>query len=460
MCEDRRGWGASTKSISGHIAMLFPSVGGKSDTHVVFALPEKISTISKKYDTPRSRGGIFARDRTSPSYPCLSIMPQEINTEYDESNLEDILLPPDSGADATQDAPENVSGVEAVTQEQASEPPVPSQPAVSSLPASLATRAKAAGLPLDDLDSSDKLAEFILDRYVQDRAYADYGRQSLARGQASDQQADREPAQEAQAPKQPDFDFQGHWSTHWQTHKLDAAAEHAIKLGIVEQGEDGLFHPKQGYETLALPVINQINQAHLARQEQVKSLFEGNLYENLDKVMWPAFEHRMKQAFEERLNNQFTQYRNEQQEATFIERFQEHNKAWLYDAQGNLTPEGQKFRDTCDELYNQGITDTQKMAEYAIRLAGINTSPTPPAPAAPAAPAAQTTERPRGEDGKFIKAAPAPTKQETFIDRARRHSAATESRNLSVNNNTDYQVANEGELENMFMNAWKQAAVA
>jgi len=400
-------------------------------------------------------------------------MPQEAQTEYDESNLEDILLPPGTG-DSSDDSGSIPNPPEVQSQEQAGAPPVPSQPAVSSLPASLASRAKAAGLPLDDIDTPDRLAEFILDRYVQERPYADYGRQYLANGvqQGANYPTNAPPQGNGQGNSEEvveeQFDLEGHYNSSWQTHKLEPAAEYAMKHGIVELGEDGLFHAKQGYEQLALPVLNQINQAHLGRQEQVKSLFDGNLYQNLDKVMWPAFEHRMKQAFEERLSSQINQYHTQQQEASFVEKWQSDNKHWLLDAQGNLTPDGAKFRDTCNALGQKFNGTPQELAEYAIKIAGINTAGAAPVgqPASGSlvgSPAANQGAA-RGPDGRFLPAAaapqaPPPTKQETFIDRARRHSAATESRNLGVNNNSDYQIANEGELENMFMNAWKQAAV-
>jgi len=391
-------------------------------------------------------------------------MPQESNIEPDESNLEDILLPPPGENSPGEGQTEIQSTPEVQSQGQAGEPPVPSQPAVSSLPASLVSRAKAAGLPLDNLDSTDKLAEYILDRYSQERPYADFGRSALAnQGNQNRQQEQQVPDD---AASEPQFDLEGHYSSSWQSHKLDAAAEYAIKHGIVELGEDGLFRAKEGYEAIALPVLNQVNQAHLSRQEQVKNLFEGNFYQNLDKVMWPAFEHRMKEAFEQRLASQFDQYRSQQEESAFVDSWQKENKHWLVDAQGNLSPDGVKFRDTYDALSSKWNGTAQELAGYVIKIAGINTS-NAAATAQQAAPAqqpsaAQTSDgRPRGPDGKFLPAnqAPPPTKQETFIDRARRHSAATESRNLGVNNNSDYQVANEGELENMFMSAWKQAAV-
>jgi hypothetical protein len=386
------------------------------------------------------------------------------NTELpNEDNLEDILVPQDTSPGPgvqSESAPDL-----GANQGQAGEAQVPSQSAASSLPASLVDRAKAAGLPLDNIDSSDKLSEFILDRYLQDKAYADYGRSYLATAPTSggrapgEAQTNQENSRISDEPAEQAFDVEGHYNTLWQSHKLEPAAEYAIKHGIVVLGEDGLFQAKPGYESLALPVLNQINQAHLSQQEQVKGLFEGNFYQNLDKGLWPAFEHRINQIVNERLGTTLTTYQQEQAENTFIDRWQEENRGWLYTPQGGFTPEGQRFSDAVADLRQHGIKDPQVLAQYAMKIAGVD----PNAPQLqPQQPVQQVEVPRRDEHGRFLpagKPAPAPTKQETFLDRARKHVTASDSRSLGIENNADYQVANEGELENLFTNAWKQAAV-
>jgi len=120
-------------------------------------------------------------------------------------------------------------------------------------------------------------------------------------------------------------------------------------------------------------------------------------------------------------------------------------------------------------LRNNGINDPQILANYAIKIAGINTHAGSAAPATTnGQPAGQgqpapNTDKARDPQGRFLPAgtpAPVPpTKQETFIDRARRHLTNSDSRGGGLNSGADYQVANEADLENMFTDAWKHAAV-
>jgi hypothetical protein len=51
---------------------------------------------------------------------------------------------------------------------------------------------------------------------------------------------------------------------------------------------------------------------------------------------------------------------------------------------------------------------------------------------------------------------PPPTKQESFIDNARKQAAASSNQGSYTEAGGDYVVANEGELENMFDNAWRK----
>jgi hypothetical protein len=71
-----------------------------------------------------------------------------------------------------------------------------------------------------------------------------------------------------------------------------------------------------------------------------------------------------------------------------------------------------------------------------------------------------TDQRQRDDQGRFVPAgtpAPAPppkTKQESFIEDARRKAGA-ESSQGSYSSGGEFKVANDGELENLWDEAWK-----
>lgn len=382
----------------------------------------------------------------------------------DDGNLEDLLDPQPEAPVQQESAPPP----ETPPQPQVGE--TQAQPAVSSLPASLASRAQAAGLPLDGINSTDSFAEAILDRYLQDRAYAEYGRSSLAGNgvKAERHEPNSQPEAEQESIEQ-GFDEQGHFGNLWKVAELDEASRYAVQQGIVVMGEDGLFQAKPGYESLVLPILNNINQSHIAQKEQVSKLFEGNFYQNIDKGLWPALEHRFQKMLEERLSSQFQTYEQKQSENTFIDSFQRENAAWLYGQNGQLSPDGVRFQEAVWELREKGITDAPTLAKYAIKIAGINTNAGTPVQAAAAPgqnPAPPTNGKARDEHGRFLPAgtpAPVPppdkSKQETFLDRVRRQATLSDNRGGGLNSGSEYQVANEGDLENMFTDAWRQAAV-
>lgn len=387
-------------------------------------------------------------------------MPVEPNENLEEMFGSAPAAPEKPEAQPTQPSQQEPS----TTQTQASTP-APSQPAVPSLPPSLLSRAQAAGLPLDGIDSSDKLAEAIMDRYLQDRAYADYGRQSLATStsnQANPQANEKYGSGEGNSSQAvaDEFDLEGHFGGLWKASELSEQAKFLIDRGAVVLGEDGMFVAKPGFEAWALPHLSAINEAHQTRESQLRSFFEGNPYKAIYEAIRPAFEHEFGRKAQEESQRALTEY----QQVNFVEKFQNDNKAWLFDAAGNLTAQGNAFRSAVAELREQGISDPQKLAAWAMKIAGI--VPQASQPSTPPAPT-PSQDRQRDEQGRYLPAGtPAPaapppvSKQESFIDQARRQAALHESRGGGIAHNPDYQIVNEGELENMFSTAWRQAAVA
>lgn len=354
------------------------------------------------------------------------------------------------------------------TQATPAAPAAPAEPAQPSFADSgLYARARSAGLDLDGVNDPNAFAEVLLDRYMAERPYADHGRASLAVGKRPEEQHNQGDPQRDTQEDNSEFDLDGHFSSLWSVPQVDDQAKFLIQSGIVQLGEDGLFAAKPGYEAMALPVLNNLNQAHVARQEQVKALFEGNFYQNIDKGLWPAVEHRVQKMLEERLGQRFQSYTQEQQAQGFEQQFINENKNWLHDANGRLTADGEKFKETVAELREQGITDPRTLANYALKISGVNTNAgaqaaSPGAPGPTLAPNTGGQEKPRDGQGRFLPAGtPAPlgpqkTKQESFMDDARRKASASSSQGSYTETGGDAVVANEGELENMFTNDWKR----
>ena len=359
---------------------------------------------------------------------------------------------------------------------QAPEPVAIPEAQPEATPNPLFEQAKAAGLQFgDDIKDEAGLAQFLLSKYQEQKPYAAYGQQYLA-GQTTNTpaqqpsnngnvQADQNAEQDAV-----EFDLDGHFTGLWKANELSPQSRWAIENGIVSLGPEGIYVPKAGFEQMALPILNEVNEAHIAQKQQLGKLFEGNPYKAIYEAVLPAIKHELTREFQQLNQQSFQSY--EQQ--GFVEKWKQDNATWLYQpGTQHLTPEGQKFAQTVQELQEQGLSDPKKLADYAMRIAGIN----PQAKAAPASPVQQpapvTGERPRGPDGKFLPveaatpvvpavppAAP-PSKEESFRDKAKRRAAAGSSSQGYSESNPDHAVAaNQGDLDSMFVNAYRQMAAA
>lgn len=334
-------------------------------------------------------------------------------------------------------------------------PTAGTSPSVSS---DLLSRAQAAGFELDGIDSDSKLANFLMDRYMAERPYADYGRQSLASPQPQQpgQPQSAQSAADGGSEEEAEFDADAHFNGLWSVPQLDDAAKFLIQNGVVQLNpETGLYEPKPGFETMALPVIQNLNQAHIAQKQNLQKFFDGNPYKAIYEAVLPALKHALRPEFETHTQSQFQQY----QEQTFVEKFANDNKHWLYGADGKtLTADGQKFAQTVQELRAKGINDAQTLADYAIKLAGINTQPQQQTQQQAAPEVKVPAKDPK--TGRFIPQEPK-SKQETFIDNAKRLAAQTPSQQSFVQSAAEaYTASNEGDLDEMFTTALRQRQAA
>lgn len=344
-------------------------------------------------------------------------------------------------------------------QPEAAAPPQPqaSEPASApALPQGLLQRAQQAGLPLDGISDAEGLAQAVLDQYIQARPYADYGRSTLSHpSNQGHQQAQPE-------TKADEWNEETHFKGLWNIPELGKDASFLVKAGVVVQGDDGMFVAKEGYESLALPHLAQINQAQSARQEQLRTYFDSNPYKSTYDNLKPAFERMVDARVQQILEERFS----ERDRGSYVDQFTQENKSWLFTPDGqNLSPDGARFKQAVEDLTASGITDPRKLADYGMKLAGINTNAGQPVapgvnPVATAGPAPAIGPQ-RDEQGRFLPAGtPAPVApQETFLDKARKAATHNPSRSSPLENNPDYQVANETELENMFSSAGRAAGL-
>lgn len=360
-------------------------------------------------------------------------------------NLEDTLIPPTTAA-TEEAAPPTV------------DPPVQQETQQESLPSSLLMRAQQAGLPLDGIDNHEKLSSYLLDRYMQDRAYADYGRSAISAGPQNPQSAAA--PQQSQEPADV-FDEDSYFSSAWTVPTLSPGAQFALDNGVFRVNEQGMIAPAEGLEQMALPYLKEVNDYQQAKAQQNQA-FAANPVKFIYEKLMPALEHRFDGRYREQVQERFQQYEHQNFEQKFIAE----NGNWLYTPDKQAwTPEGLRFRDAVAELRQQGITDPQRLADWAMKIAQVK--PTPPGGTEAATPPAGEG-RVRNEQGQFVKAAgmpptPPPTKQESFIEGARRKAAVIASQGSSEMAAADSVVANQGELDNIWDTAWrkhKQGAAA
>jgi hypothetical protein len=339
----------------------------------------------------------------------------------------------------------------------------PAAPAGPSISPSLLTRAQAANLPLDGIKSDAELAQALFDHLQQVNPYVQLGRQQLAQQQPA-------------APAQPEWTLDNYFAERWQVPEWKPEYQFAVEKGMVTQDANGNLVPAPGFDAMVLPLLGGMNAALAARQEQQARLFsEGNPLKNI----YEAIEEPLVRKFEQMLEQRFSGYTQTQQQHGLVDKFEQDNAAWLYGQDGQPTQQGSAFIAAVQELKADGITDPQRLLALGMKLAGINpqapAAPATPA-AAPAAPAAPQAERPRRPDGTFMTAAeaaaappapptapaaPQPTAQESFLDSARKRAGHSPSRQGHEGANPDDPVdLRQGDLENYFTNAYRQAAGA
>jgi len=373
----------------------------------------------------------------------------------------------------TQDLPdfdEVVAAGQAVEDQTAPEVPVAETPETPEelVVNPLFEEAKAAGLEFgDDITDSDALARFLLSQYSQQRPYAEYGRSALSnQTPAVPQQVQQEADGEEQVEG---FDEHKFFSEAWNVPQLSSGAQWALKHGLFQEGKGGLLEPAEGLEQAAMPYLKEVNDYQRSRASLHEKFAENPVQFMAEKLL-PYFQHKLSSQFQE-LSQQSVQTYEQQ---SFVDKFKAEHSSWLYDKQGQFTPHGNQFNSLVSKYLEKGL-DIQEATEIALKFLPPPAATTKKegdpkssqSPAAGAAPKQETKdgakegERQRDEHGRYLpagKPAPAPKKEPSFIENAKRRAMASHAAVGATPENTV--VASEGDLDSMWTSAWNAHAGA
>lgn len=336
--------------------------------------------------------------------------------------------------------------------------PPPETPQPSPVINPLFEEAKAAGLELgEDIADSDGLARFLLSQYTQQRPYAEFGRSALSGTPAHPQQNQQVADDQDRGAEETDsaFDEHKYFSEAWNVPELSPGAQWALKVGAVTTGDNGLIVAAEGPGgQAALPYLQELNNYQQARA-QLNEKFAENPVRFLAEKLLPYFENKFSSKFQELSQGSV----RELEQQNFVNRFRSENASWLYNAAGTqFTEHGQRFADLVSELQSQGLADLATATQYALRIMPPPTKEggDPNGQQATPAPAAPNNGRQRDEHGRYLPAgtpAPAP---KSFIDKAKQR-AMTGHSQLGTEATV---VANEGDLDSMWDNAWRAHSTA
>lgn len=224
--------------------------------------------------------------------------------------------------------------------------------------------------------------------------------------------AERDQPQQRQPEPEPDaFDPQSFFKEQWNVPEITDQMQFAIDNGVVQMDESGKYTATPGYEAMAMPILADLNHAHISHRQQVAGLFKGNFPEKVYGMLEKPLMHKIEQMLGER----FGQYQTEQQQQQQIEQFRQAHEAVLYakdqrTGATTLSPQGQAFTDSMRMLEDAGVTDQAQLLKLASKMAGLN-----------AQPAGVVGARPNGRDGSAPSPAPTPAAKDprqSFLDNA------------------------------------------
>lgn len=123
-----------------------------------------------------------------------------------------------------------------------------------------------------------------------------------------------------------------------------------------------LVRDEQGREVISEEAPLDAKHA-LYEYMKYKADFAQKFLADPEQALGPMVEQIAQQKAREIVQGQFKDYGEQQ----YVDSLEEQNRDWLYDEQGNPTPEGIAARQYIDEAVQLGITDVQKRWQYAAQ---------------------------------------------------------------------------------------------
>lgn len=252
-------------------------------------------------------------------------------------------------------------------------------------------------------------------------------------------------------PEVEQFDPGAYFKEAWDVPEITPQMQFAIDNGMVEMDATGKYIPVPGMESMAMPVLAGLNQAHLSHRQQVAGLFKGNFPEKVYGMIEKPLLHKIEQMLGER----FGKYQSQQQQERQIQEFRQSHEALLYakdpkTGATSFTAQGQAFADAMRTLEDAGVKDQAMLLKLAGQMAGLN-----------AQSAGVVGARPNGRDGSAPSPAPTPAAavdpRQSFIDRAMaatQHSPAAAGYAPAA---PAHATVDHGELRSMFSTALRQS---
>ena len=256
----------------------------------------------------------------------------------------------------------------------------------------------------------------------------------------------------------------GYFGEKWQEPKWDDQYDLAEKMGVVQRNSDtGLYEAVPGREAMAMPILNGMNHALMARQQQWQQITSSNPYRHFyDVLLEPmrrAWQQDMEQAVEQRLS--------QREVKSYVDDFERQNQ-WLYtkDQAGQLTmtPRGQAFYQAINTLREAGVNDPRTLLNLAVKMVpeGNGQAGTSSTVAAETSPASQVAAQQVAAAAAQTPQEASAQKQASFLDTAMekaRHSPSAGGY-TQESPGTDPVNVSEIELQNMFVSDFRKTGAA
>lgn len=230
--------------------------------------------------------------------------------------------------------------------------------------------AREVGLNVEGKSDADIVRE-IASQYKQLKPYAEYGQQLVPYADQINEYFNSQGKPVEQKPADEDeWSEQAYFQKQWNTPQWSESYDFAEQAGIVQVNpETGLYEAAPGREQMAMPLLNGMNEAVVARRQQWNKLMQGNLWEqaynSLVTPLQKKWQEDMEKKIEERLSSMQTQ--------SFVDKFESDNADWLYvkdqtTGQLNMTEKGREFYDAISQLKQNGISDPRTLIDFAKRM--------------------------------------------------------------------------------------------